>query len=295
MILPRRAFLIGSTLGWGVSTTTTTTSASSSTTTTVTSSTLPVGEKYDNWADLICTYTPSSFRRAVQQTDRFLYRGVETDDDDEVSSSFSSVNRPRIRHPAPDLLVKGTYEDPRALWYFRCLEDRLLSSSSSSSSVLARPSNGHIATSDRSEAKRWGPVFSVWPLGRDWSFVWPKDRPTFFPAKYDRGNDDNNPAHQNGGIVTDTRTPSPLSSCQEDEDVLVVDADLVEALTQPREVLFASRFDSQDTRGLSSSNTIGKNKMGRISFLSWKSAFIAIPINEDETLRRLLEERNFGL
>jgi hypothetical protein len=193
----------------------------------------------DDWADWICAYTPPSFRHAVQESNHFLYRGAED-------------NNGILQHPASDLLVEGTYDDPAALQYFRCLEQRL-----DQASVRARPSNGHVATSDPNEAGQWGPVVSVWPLGTEWSYVWPKDQTTLFV-------DSGNPYTCRG-------------------DRLVIDTNLPNALTQPREVLFASWF-SENASSLPP--TISK---------SWTSAFLTIPLENDETLRRKLQERSYGL
>lgn len=83
-----------------------------------------------------------------------------------------------ILAPEPDLLMPGTYDDPGALMYFQCLEKRLLNTGN----ILARPSLGHIATSDKSEAAQWGEAVSIWPIGRTLSFVWPRHRKVFCPT-----------------------------------------------------------------------------------------------------------------
>jgi hypothetical protein len=236
MLLPRRLFLFGSTtattLWWSPFIPNTNNALS-----------------LDDWVDLICADTPQSFRQAVQQSHHFLYRG--TDDDDGGDYKYS----PQIQHPEPDLLIPGTYYDnPAALDYFTCLEKRLLRSA-----VAARPSTGHVATSDPMEAGRWGPVVSVWPLGTEWSYVWPQDRSTLF-----------------------------ASSADCDDNVLMVDRELQEALQQPREVLFMSYFlRNQPETTIKFSSSV-------LSY-SWRSAFLTIPMQEDAALRQKLQERNYGL
>ena len=152
----------------------------------------------EDWSTFICDYTPREVRAAVQTTGRFLYRGAS-----------ASVARMEIDHPEPDLLLPETYDDSSALTYFQCLEQTLISK--------ARPSTGHITTSTATEAGRWGPVVSVWPLGDSFSYVWPQDRSTLFPG---------------GNCGAET---------------LVVDRGLTKALEQDREILFYSDF-SQSPR-----------------------------------------------
>ena len=223
MLLPRRPFVIG-TLGWFSSATTS--SADS--------------QSIDDWADLICSYTPSTFRQAIQLSRHFLYRG---------GSSQAIV----VEHPGPDLLTEGTYDDPKALEYFTALEERL-------GNFPARPSTAHVATSDPVDAGKWGNVVSVWPLGTEWSFVWPQERSTFFASNINNAVD----------------------------DTLVLDKNLVEALKQPREVMFASTFPH---------GTMGLKKLPLSKNISslWTSAFVAIPMEEEDVLRRKLQERNYGL
>ena len=151
-------------------------------------------------ADFICTYTSNSFRDAVATTGKFLYRGE------------SNIHRPTILAPEPDLLLEGTYDDPAALVYFQCLEKRL-----KSDNVLARPSLGHIATTDKSEAAQWGESVTIWPIGGSLSYVWPAREKVFFPAP---------------------------NTCPSDE--LAVNHDLAIALELGHEVLFASELVTGD-------------------------------------------------
>jgi len=182
------------------------------------------------WADLICGSTPESFRRAIQETNHFLYRGAEGKD------------LWGVQQPKSDLLSLDTYDEDAALIYFERLEKQL----SVNHRWVACPSNGHIATSNPEEAGRWGAVVSVWPLGTEWSYVWPKDQSLFWS--------------EGGGA-----------------DALVIDQNLQRALTTDKEVLFASHFQSQSFSGVS------------------LSAFISVPQQYDETLRGVLQSRNYGL
>ena len=148
--------------------------------------------------DIIANYTPREFRNAVSRTGRFLYRGE------------SSIDTFEIIAEEPDLLIPGTYDSPDALDYFRCLERRL-----SVSGTSAIPSRGHIATSDRIEAAKWGEPVSIWPLGETLAWVWPKQASTLFPSS---------------------------AKCPKDE--LAIDHDLEMALRLGHEVLFTSAFES---------------------------------------------------
>jgi hypothetical protein len=138
MMLPRRAVLLAGALLAGSSWFQASTPAMM--TTTMTS---------DDWADWICAYTPPSFRHAVQASNHFLYR--EAVDNNGI-----------LQHTLHQICSsRKTFDDPAALEYFECLEQRL-----DQASVRARPSkNGHgVATSDPNEAGQWGPVVSVWPF-----------------------------------------------------------------------------------------------------------------------------------
>jgi hypothetical protein len=174
-------------------------------------------------------YCPDEFMRAVQDSQRFLYRGEASD-----------ISAPVILNPKPDLLVPGTYDDPGALQYFEWMERELSglsrrttdpdSSASESSKVLGklnrcavktvsevvRPSRGHVATSDERIAANWGTPLSVWPLGGSFSYVWPRNRPLLFPG---------------GGETLDD---------------LVVNKDLDIALSAGREVLFSTSSAGSD-------------------------------------------------
>lgn len=199
----------------------------------------------DTIVDWICRSTPRTFRAAVQETDCFLYRG----------STKEELQR-TLQQPDADLLLPETYDNAHdALAYFECLEERLRRlpsiSRTKGSSVIAMPSNGHIATSNPTEAGKWGPVVSVWPLGTDWSYIWPKDREVFYDAAADKS--------------------SSKRTCRDDQ--LMVDTDLERALKQPREVLFAS------------------GGMG----VAAMSAFLIVPRDQDDNLRKKLRRINYGL
>ena len=167
---------------------------------------------FDTWVDVICSSTPTDFRRSIKASNNFLYRGTG---DDEKTKSFLVLNdgksrRVLVNNPEPDLLVEGTYDDPSALEYFQCLEHQLRY-------FPARPSTGHIATSDPMEAGKWGDVVSVWPLGNEMAFVWPKD---YFVFYSDRSTDRKN--------------------CK--VDTFFLNESLERALNENREVLFYSCF-----------------------------------------------------
>ena len=201
----------------------------------------------EGWSKWICSYTPRELREAMCRTNKVLYRGDDLSSIDERMLTTSSRRR-RIDHPAPDLLQEETYNDPKALNYFQCLESALPS--------FARPSTGHVATTAPETAAAWGPVVSIFPLGDQWSYVFPKDRELLFP----------------GGICGDTNE-------------LVIDKNVVDALQMDREVLFASKFSPSEQKRWKVPPEIA----------SWQSAYIVIPREEDEALLRLLQSQNFGL
>ena len=203
----------------------------------------------DTVVDVICSYTPVDFRESIRKANNFLYRGsgkelkysyLPLDDRAKLPSTPLLIN-----NPEPDLLIEGTYDDPMAIDYFRCLEDRL-------GNFPARPSTGHIATSDPVEAGKWGRCVSIWPLGKNWAYCWNPKSSVFFPSS----------TNNHGG------------KCQGDEFIL--NQQLVDALRDKREVLFSSCFDKEDR-------------------ISLNSAFLSIPIEEDEKLRLSLENKNYGL
>ena len=267
-----------------------------------------------DWVDCICSCTPTEFRDTVKRSGgRFLYRGAEDNPnkyDDRQSTVTSQKIQQRLRsiksssrnndstqsqtqteilsyvqNPEPDLLLPETYNNnPLALSYFQCLEQRLSQSSPPSSTStstsgnninnnkdknidVARPSNGHIGTSDSKEAGRWGgDVVSIWPLGDTISYVWPQDRQTFCDVDL---------ATTSTIISTKTRKEqlSPTTTvCQDDR--LVINQRLVDALVLPREVLFTTTTGWRE-------NT--------------PAPFLAIPMEYDTILRNELNKVNYGL
>jgi hypothetical protein len=143
--------------------------------------------------DFIDLYCPSTFKDAVIESGCFLYRGEE------------GILQPTFLAPPPDLLESSTYNDDNALVFFSCLEREL-----KSSHHLARPSTGHIGTSNSTAAEGWGNVVSIWPAGSSISYVFPMTRTLFFPG-----------------------------TCQ--DDFFVVNRDLPLALKLGKEVLFATQ------------------------------------------------------
>jgi hypothetical protein len=172
---------------------------------------------------ILWRHCPDEFRRAVQASQCFLYRGESP-----------SIVGPTILNPKPDLLAPGTYDDPDALAYFAWMERELAGLSSSRSSKrthdtskrrtgspseIARPSTGHVGTASEEAARQWGVPVSVWPLGDSFSYVWPRNRPLLYPG--------------GSGSLDD----------------LVIDKDLDIALRSGREVLFSTSAADLDLRG----------------------------------------------
>ena len=216
-------------------------------------------------ADIIASRAPKEFLAAVRETGgRFLYRGDEPsacDPDRNILIPYTNDLVVRTCDPLPDLLLVETYGSEAARSRFEALEDFLSTSSTIPIAVkqggLAKPSNGHLATSDPKEAARWGSVVSVWPLlpeGADagFSYVWPRDRRVF----YDEAD--------SAAAPRDSRR------------VLAINEHLPKALTAPggREVLFAT------VGGTTATTT---------------TAFLAVPIELDDRLRTALETIGYGL
>lgn len=113
---------------------------------------------------LIREQCPPFFLNAVRESRCFLYRG-------------ETVDCPTILSPVPDLLSLSTYSEGQdAVDFFMCLEEKF-------SSFNVRPSLSHIVTASRSQASLWGPPVTVWPLGSDFGYAWPKHRPLFYPGE----------------------------------------------------------------------------------------------------------------
>lgn len=225
-------------------------------------------------AQFVVTHTPRTVLEAVKDSGgKFLYRGEEARDScyqEQVvveSTTSSTSLLVRICNPPPDLLMAETYDyDPVALDYFQRLETSL----TQQFAIIAKPSIGHIATSDPQEAGNWGNVVSIWPLElqsnysnnknnfnpqaqppqQRFSFVWPADRSVFY--------------------ANETK-----NNTQNDATALVANARLRTVLEakEGREVLFASF-----TNGRQSS-----------------AVFLAIPAELDNALREELERIGYGL
>jgi hypothetical protein len=154
----------------------------------------------------IATSSPRTFREAVAQQGTFLYRGEITE-----TNAPTTTMAGQVCSPEPDLLLEQTYNDIKALEYYQCLEEYL-----ASQQIIAKPSTGHIGTSNKMNAQEWGNVVSIWPLGTDLSYVYPKRRREFFS--------------------------SSNSSCRDEE--FCINQNLERALQEGREVLFASWYGS---------------------------------------------------
>jgi hypothetical protein len=290
--------------------TNTTTSNTNTTTTTMTTTTTK------ELARFIATNTPKELLWAVKQSGgRFLYRGEEpnnaaalliripnkkTHGNDNDNYDDDPLFVVRICNPAPDLLLPETYgNDPFALRYFEELEAFLSLSFSAPNSAtaiatpktiaiaIAKPSNGHIATSDALEAGKWGKIVSVWPLlpsptennksnnnNALFSYVWPRDRSVF----YENINSNNNSNNNNNDTST-TKTTQNNS--------LVVNEKLQDALVAKggREVLFAFAVTTEP----------GGRRTTPASTATAAAAFLAIPAELDVVLRDELERIGYGL
>jgi hypothetical protein len=150
----------------------------------------------DDWADWICAYTPPSFRHAVQASNHFLYRGAE-------QTTMAFCNTPCTRFAR-----RGNLRRPRGTRVFRMFGTTTRPSIGSGSAIEEWSRRGHVG-SQRGGSMGAG-RFGMALLGTKWSYVWPRDQTTLFVL--DSGN---------------------TYTCQEDR--LVFDANLPNALTQPRE------------------------------------------------------------
>lgn len=211
----------------------------------------------DQCVPLIRQLCPPEFLQAVADTGCLLYRG-ESDErlirnQSSASSSTPTASPACILHPPPDLLDSSTYRNyPRALTFFQRLEDILVDSK-------ARPSTGHIGTATKTEAEIWGDVVvSVWPLGRDWAYVWPKDRLVFYPN--DDGDEQQQQQQKNHfNDINGRQQSSPRDNPVDNEYYVNERLDL--ALLSGKEVLF---------------------------WTSWQSAFLAVPIRDSMNLLQRL-------
>lgn len=124
---------------------------------------------------------PTTFQRAVRASGgKFLYRG-------------ESVTCPTILQVPSDLLDPTTYNDPKALRFFTCLEEQAAittRSRTASPATMVRPSNGHIGTARRDEAAQWGAPCTIWPLGQPFHYMWPHDSALFYPGSVCSSNND---------------------------------------------------------------------------------------------------------
>jgi hypothetical protein len=192
--------------------------------------------------EFICSSTPRTFREGVFKSGgSFLYRGDDCSDDND-NSKFG-----RICHPPPDLLVPGTYPEKDALAYFECLEAQLLYQT-------VRPSNGHLGTPTASDAAVWGNVVSIWPVGSEFSYAWPRYRTAFYT--------------------------SGKKQCPGDK--IQLDSGFKSALLEGREILFTSWYKERD-------------KIPSFVDSSWTCAFVAVSIQHDDELRRMLQLKKYGL
>jgi hypothetical protein len=324
ILLDRRSLLLKMFLSSSTTTTTTTTSHSNHCIEESSFSVVPPlhadNALVKEWVGCICSCTPNEFRDSIQRSEgRFLYRGAEdipSNNNDgraqaavksQIQQRLQSIQSSRknghcsrsqilayIQNPEPDLLLPQTYNDnPLALSYFQCLEQRLSSSSSSTLTsisgnnnnnqnnnniVLARPSNGHIGTSDPREAGKWGDVVSIWPLGDTISYVWLEDRETFLGGDVEEATTTVPTNRRRGDPRKEQKLLSITSLCRDDE--LVINQKLVDALVRPREVLFTTTITT---------TTTGETDEGP------PAPFLSIPMEYDSILRNELKKLNYGL
>jgi hypothetical protein len=271
----------------------------------------------------------------------------------EKTTATTTTEWIRPEEPLPDLLFLETHGyDQRALEYFEGLEQRLKSkrvllttgnnniinninnNSASPFVFMAMPSNGHIATSDPHEASKWGTmVVSVWPVGSQWSYVWPRNRSVFYDY-----NDDHSHHYAEGHVTTRNSTAAnhhhhhhgsdDMSSFSSDgshddnnnDDVLMINTGIQDALQQPREVLFATNGWTNQTivnqipqgkklptgQFPTSTFKVGEGATRRDAGMDTTtittttrivapSAFLAVPMDRDNELRKELEALNYGL
>eukprot|EP00559_Dactyliosolen_fragilissimus_P001290 CAMPEP_0184864762 /NCGR_PEP_ID=MMETSP0580-20130426/16019_1 /TAXON_ID=1118495 /ORGANISM="Dactyliosolen fragilissimus" /LENGTH=271 /DNA_ID=CAMNT_0027363679 /DNA_START=1 /DNA_END=813 /DNA_ORIENTATION=+ len=192
---------------------------------------------------LIQRETAEEYLLAVKNTGKFLYRGEDDNVEDPLFSSnlfqFQKKFPARICSPAPDLLLPNTYNDEHALSFFQNLESRIMENinnnknNTTNSNIIAKPSNGHIATPSKSDAALWGPIVSVWPLGNKFGYLYPKHGKLFY--------DSNNQKQQEQQQLLLPRKQRDL-----DED-FVLNEHLEVALENNQEVLFATSEQTTTT------------------------------------------------
>ena len=290
-------------------------------------------------AKFIVANTPRAYRAAVQKSGgKFLYRGNDEDDSDTITTDTDkttpTTNRiGRIQNPDPDLLELATYgNDTAAVGYFQRLEQQLANNSNinhntnNNTRFVAKPSNGHIATTDPKEANKWGNVVSVWPLlvasattntsdeqggGGEgggggttpsllFSYVWLQDRSTFYPSTTTTTNNNNINDNDDG------------NDNDNDHDVLIINERLDDALElkSGREVLFATTTTTTEAAAGNSATTKKNNITplrrnnnrirstalpSSLSSSASASPFLAVPIKFDDALRTQLELLRYGL
>ena len=214
---------------------------------------------------IIARHTTPPFLHAIRSAggNKPLYRGENTNGECALMT------------PKPDLLLLDTYGDANALEYFRGLETLLTEMEEQSATTVndngdahvnacnvdsaangvfvAKPSTGHIATSSALEAQNWGDPMTVWPLGKELSFVYPTRRKLFYQ---------------------DSTTTARKDTCED----LQVNCNLKEALEGGKEVMFATRDTTSTT------DTTTSRFGGSIS----SSAYIVVPETYNRELLSVL-------
>lgn len=104
------------------------------------------------WIDDHCD---RRYLHAVIASDyHFLYRGVP-------NLKPKQIQTERL---TPDLLLEGTYgnDNNNALEFFQTLQNVL-------QNEVINPSNGHLATSSKTDAEEWGVAGSIWPMNSNYN------------------------------------------------------------------------------------------------------------------------------
>lgn len=209
--------------------------------------------------------------KASKRTGRLLYRGR-----DSAKSSIKDQSSLVISESS-DLLLPATYSSVIAAQYFIALDEYIskhpragleyFQDNDQSTRTVAKPSNGHIATSIIEEAGKWGSVYSCWPID-DMHYTWLKSNKLFWKDSWGTFASD--------GILPPLfwRDASSLGLFCSKE--LIVDRDLEGVLEKGNEVMF--------TR-----TTTGNNDGGGI-----KGDYLLVPISQEGKLIRELGIEPYG-
>ena len=211
--------------------------------------------------------------KATKRTGRLLYRGR-----DSVKSSVKDQSS-LVISGSSDLLLPTTYSSAVAAQYFTALDEYIsthpragleyFQDSDLNTRAVAKPSNGHIATSIVEEAGMWGAVYSCWPID-ELHYTWLKSNKRFWKDSW-------------GTLASDGKLP-PLfwkdtslfeQFCTRE---LIVDRDLDGALQKGNEIMFTHTNKA-------SSDKDGGNIEGD---------YVLVPISQEAKLIRELGIEPYG-